>query len=370
MASFERRGKSVRAVISVPGGLKVSKTFKTLTEARQWAAKEERTKATVKGDQIAKRTVGALLDLYLDLVVSKKDSARWDTLRILKWLREPIADYAVNSVTPHHINLWIAQRSSQTVKRRGSVRNISGATVNRELNLWSSAFAYAVGSLKWIESNPCCAAARPPSGPGRNRALLTRSELAAICAAGGYSHYADLSESTPRVVACFLLALETGMRSGEILRIRPPDFDQARRSLNVAASERGGRKTSRSGRRPAPRLVPLTEFATELCCRLVLSSPQGQRPTADLPSPPYIVGISDSSRDAIWRKIRDRSGVKDLTFHDTKHEACTRLASLIDVLALSHAIGTKDLALLRDTYYANEVARTVAQLPNRISDGP
>jgi integrase len=94
-----------------------------------------------------------------------------------------------------------------------------------------------------------------------------------------------------------------------------------------------------------------------------------QRPTQDFPSPPYLVGISDGSRDAVWRKVRDRSGVHDLTFHDTKHEACTRLASLIDVLALSHAVGTKDLTLLRDTYYANDIARTVARLPSRISNG-
>jgi hypothetical protein len=188
VASFERRGKNVRAVVSVPGGLKISKTFETLVEARRWATREERAKSTVKGEQIAGRTVGALLDLYLDLVVSKKDSARWDTLRILKWMREPIAETAVSAVTPHQMNLWIADRSAQTVKRQGALRKISGATVNRELNLWSSAFTYAVQSLKWTTSNPCHAASRPPCGNGRHRALLTANELAAICVCVWQSH--------------------------------------------------------------------------------------------------------------------------------------------------------------------------------------
>lgn len=79
--------------------------------------------------------------------------------------------------------------------------------------------------------------------------------------------------------------------------------------------------------------------------------------------PPYLVGLSDALRDALWRKARDRSGVTDLKFHDSKHEACTRLARYIDVIALSHAIGTKDLKLIRDTYYQNDAAAQAAKLP-------
>ena len=46
-----------------------------------------------------------------------------------------------------------------------------------------------------------------------------------------------------------------------------------------------------------------------------------------------------------------------------KHEAATRLAGFIDVIALSHAIGTKDLKLLRDTYYNNDASRIPIHFP-------
>jgi integrase len=96
----------------------------------------------------------------------------------------------------------------------------------------------------------------------------------------------------------------------------------------------------------------------ELLDRLVATMPADQ---------PYIVGVNDSTRDTLWRKARDRSGVEDLTFHDLKHEACTRLSKFIDVIALSHAVGTKDVRLLRDTYYNNDAERNAALLPAQLS---
>src|SRR3546814_4036030 len=72
------------------------------------------------------------------------------------------------------------------------------------------------------------------------------------------------------------------------------------------------------------------------------------------------------SRDALWRKARDMAGVQDLHYHDTKHEAATKLSRFLDVLALSHAIGTKDVRLLRDVYYNDDAERSAGLLPDRL----
>jgi integrase len=95
--------------------------------------------------------------------------------------------------------------------------------------------------------------------------------------------------------------------------------------------------------------------------------PGNQAAVEGFSMPPYIVGINDSQRDALWRKARNQAGVEDLHFHDTKHEAATRLSKYIDVLALSHAIGTKDIRLLRDTYYNNDASRIATLLPKQLS---
>lgn len=368
MASYETRGNSTRAIISLPGGGKLSETFDTRAEAEAWGEKQERLKKAGGAVTAAgTKTVGDLLEIYLDLVASKSDSARWNNLRLKAWMISPISTRRVVDITTHDMDQWMSDRGKATAKRNGVTRPISGSTINREMNLWSAAFTYAVKALKWIKVNPCHGAARPPEASPRNRDLLRARELTAISLAGGYAPDEPLITDTARAVACFFLALETGMRSGEILRLRPSDYNRLKRTIKVAALEVGGRKGSKSGRVAAARYVPLTGRAIELLDQLLAAMPSDQVPAPGFTGPPYIVGMNDQSRDALWRKVRNMSGVEDLTFHDTKHEACTRLAPLIDVLELSHAVGTKDIRLLRDTYYVNDAAGVASRLPARLA---
>lgn len=357
MASFEARGNAIRAIVRLPDGKKKSATFDTRAEAQAWANEMERKKALGLAPTGSNPTVGELFEAYLPIAEST-DSAKWNSLRIMKWLNDPIADVRLQSVTTHHINEWIDRRSADLNPQTG--KPITGATVNRELNLMSGAFTYGVKARRWIAVNPCHGAHRPERSRPRNRRLLTPEEIKAIRISTGYDSDPKLKTLTARVGACFLLSLETGMRSGETLRARPQDYDRTRRVLHVSATEQGGRKSSKSGRSSVDpsRDVPLTLRAVEILDQLLDTMP---------PKQPYIVGVNDSQRDALWRKARDQAGVQNLTFHDTKHEAGTRLARFLDVLALSHALGTKDIRLLRDTYYNHDAQRSAALLPDQLS---
>lgn len=202
MASFEVRGKSIRAVVRLPGGIKKSATFDTKSEARKWAMLME-AKVDAAGPPVGKTNMD-LFGTYLDAVASKTDSAKFNHLRLMKWCKDPIANLRTEDTTTHDINGWIER----------ALVSVSPATVNRELNLMSGAFTYAVKALHWIEINPCRGAQRPERGRARKRALLTQDELSALCAACGYTPESRLTTLTARTGACFLLALETGMRSG------------------------------------------------------------------------------------------------------------------------------------------------------------
>ncbi len=369
MASFEPRGNSIRAVVRVPQtGKKKSATFDTMAEAEAWAWQTEK---AVKAMSVAHAragdaTVARMLTHYSGAVAENMDSARWSVPRLARWCTEPLGAMRVVDVTTHDINAWISARLRSEVGRTG--RKISPGSVSRELTLLSAAFTYGVSSLKWIDVNPCHGASRPAEPPPRGRALLLPAEIKALCQASGYESDPGLRTIGARVGACFLLALETGMRSGEILRLRPADYDRNARTIKVAAEERGGRKSARSGKAvvSARRTVPLTSRAVDLLDQLLDSMPADQQPQDGMAMPPYIVGINDAQRDANWRKAVRLAGVQDLHYHDTKHEACTRLAKHIDVLALSHAIGTKDVRLLRDTYYADDAERTARLLPSAL----
>jgi integrase len=367
MASFETRGNSTRAIVRLPGGGKKTKTCDTLAEAQAWAAEIEGKKQAGVDVTTMGKTVEDLLLTYLDFVASKMDSGRWNSLRLLKWASSPIGKEKLQTLTPHRMNQWMAERGRDQVARGGGHRPVSGSTVNREMNLWAAAFTYGVKSLKWIAMNPCHGATRPPPSPSRNRPLLTWDEMQAISIAGGYNDEVELATRTQRVVAGFFFALETGMRSGEILRLRPADFDKVNRVVKVSATEVGGRKGSRSGQVDSSRVVPLTPRAAMLLTRLLATMPSGQQPVVGFSKPPYIMGMNDTDRDALWRRVRRLSGVADLNFHDTKHEACTRLAKFLDVFELSHAVGTKDIALLRDTYYVSNAVEAATRLPDSLT---
>lgn len=361
MASYETRGSSIRAIVRVPGGGKLTGTFDTKAQAQAWAREQERTKHIPRGG----RTCGALFEAYYP-VAKEKDSGKANALRLLAWLDDPLARVPLASVITHDIDEWVARRLAKPNERTG--KSITHATVNRELNLMSGAFTYGIKVRHWLTTNPCHGAGRPPKTPSRARALLTPDEIGAICAAGGYVEGEPPVLIGARVVTCFLIGLESGMRSGEILRLRPVDYFPKQHKARVAALERGGRKGARSGQTlAAGRNVALTDRAVQLLDSLLDTMPPNQAPVDGMTMPPYIAGLTDRQRDSNWRKTRDLAGVQDLHFHDCKHEAATRLARHMDVLALSHTLGTKNLSLLRDTYYNDDAERTAALLPSQLT---
>ena len=54
----------------------------------------------------------------------------------------------------------------------------------------------------------------------------------------------------------------------------------------------------------------------------------------------------------MFRKVRDDVAIVGLTFHDTRHEAITRLARKVDVLDLARITGHKDPRSLMVYYNA------------------
>jgi integrase len=141
------------------------------------------------------------------------------------------------------------------------------------------------------------------------------------------------------VAVAFLFAIETAMRSGEILGLTIHTVDKAARVAHLPLTKNGGARD-----------VPLSTRALELLELL---------PAVEEGMPLFNLG--DQSRDALFRKGRDRSGIKNLTFHDTRHEAITRLAKKLQPLALARMTGHTDLNELM-TYYNESAADIAAQL--------
>jgi len=65
---------------------------------------------------------------------------------------------------------------------------------------------------------------------------------------------------------------------------------------------------------------------------------------------------------SLFLKARKTCGIKDLHFHDSRHEATTRMAKKLDVLDLARQLGIRDLKILM--VYYNATAHEMADSLN------
>jgi hypothetical protein len=72
-----------------------------------------------------------------------------------------------------------------------------------------------------------------------------------------------------------------------------------------------------------------------------------------------VLDLTEPTRDALFRKIRQRASLEDLHFHDSRAEAIWRLSKKLDVLQLARVIGHRDLKSL--LIYYDESASELAK---------
>jgi integrase len=70
--------------------------------------------------------------------------------------------------------------------------------------------------------------------------------------------------------------------------------------------------------------------------------------------------VDSQVASTLFRRARMRAKIDDLTFHDSRHDAITRLAQKLNVLQLARMVGHRDIRSLQ-TYY-NETAESMARL--------
>ena len=285
---------------------------------------------------------GRSLPAYEKEVSIHKDGYRWEALRLNAIGRFKIGgvhleDMKLVDVTSDVLGQWRDYRLNVD-GAKGPHKGVVGSTVNRELNLISHVFTCATKEWRWIVERPTTNVRRPKESDHRER-LYTDDEIGRLCFALGFDLGGEEEVGTvsQRVAATFLFALETAMRAGEICNLVPQDI------VGRVAKVRKSKTTV------GKRSVPLSPRALELLKLLPAVAD-------DVP----MFGVSSASVDTLFRKARDRAMVEDATFHDSRHNATTRLAKKFQVLDLARAIGHSDLKKLM--VYYNESAEEMAKL--------
>lgn len=327
MATYRKRGKTWRVELYVQGK-RESGTFHTKAEAVAWAHLRE---SELVGGKLPDKTLVDALDRYGREKAPKEGGGeRWTRNKIANLKTYPLARKALVSITGPDIAQWRDDRlTGPRIKGSGPM---SPATVNREMNLLRSVLEAARKDWGWLRVNPMTDVSRPKNPKSRRR-RITDAEADKVCTALGHDG-SEAQTASQRVAVAFLFALETAMRGGEIVRIRPRDVHPT--YVHLPKTKNGDARD-----------VPLSLKARELLKRLPESDP--------------VFGLTDSQKDALFRKGRDAAKVGDLHFHDSRAEAIWRLSKKLDVLELARVIGHRDLKSLL-IYYQTTADELAAKL--------
>lgn len=322
MARIRKRGKVWAVEFRRKGHKPEHATFPTRHEAAAWRDRRE-----LEHSQKAlptKTLADALREFDARCKPDSDAGRKWQTGKIRNFLDDPISAKPLASLTRNDFANWRdARLSGPRLRGKGTVK---GATVNRELNLLSAVLTQCAGDWEWLHANPMRGLVRPPDSPSRRR-RIPQADIDAICKGLGYEGGKPEGLSQ-RVALAFLFALETAMRGGEIVRIRPAHCGPV--SVHVPKSKNG---TARD--------VPLTPRAQEIL-ELVGKN----------------FGLNDQQRETTFRAGRDRTTVQNLHFHDSRAEGIYRLSRKLNVLELARAVGQKDIKSLM--YYYETTAEEMA----------
>lgn len=346
MATFATRPNGrIQAKIRQAGQRPISKTFDTKSDAKRWAREVERDldrgAINVAATLAEKTRFNDLVERYSREVTPSKKGANDEHRRLAMFSRSGLADLYLVNITPQMVADW----------RDARLEEVSAPTVNRELNILSHVFTMADKewgiAANW--GNPVSRIRRPKesneSRHGRDRRLTGNEESRLLAAAQEIEEdgwrAADRYGSTPPIPLADIieLAIETAMRRSEILGLRSSAINLANKTLTLTETKGDER-----------RVVPLSRAAIQIIER--------QPPRLDdRVWPPMHSG----SITRAFHKACRRADIRDLRFHDLRHEAVTRLFEKgLDIMEVAAVSGHRDLRMLKR--YTHHRAERIAKL--------
>jgi integrase len=229
-------------------------------------------------------------------IYSKQNKRSWgrdeSALRVLE---RYFKGKAIREVTPELIERYKAKRKSE----------VAPGTINRELVFLKTLFNKAV---EWgrLESSPV-ANVKKFREPSFKERILNASEMVRLL---------DISNSHLKPI--LIVALNTGMRRGEILSLKWENVNLSKRHIHI--------EDSKSGK---SRDIPMNNAVVEALSqynKYVFHNP--------------VTGGPLKSIKSSFRTACRRAEIKGLRFHDLRHTSATRMVEAgVDLVTVSRMLG-------------------------------
>jgi integrase len=326
---FPRKNKdrsiSFLTLVRVKGFKPTSRCFATKAEAKAWAAPLER---DLK-DQAKKRgarptlttlTVGQLIDKYLDDPNAEAKKSYEDYATRAHWWRQ---HYGTIKVLDFDIAVLEEARDKLRFSgRRGGVRE--AGTVNRHLSVMRLIWNWG-RRRKWVtESQAWPTMLHLKEPPGRTR-FLSSDELGAVLKA---------AEPDAVMRAAILVSIATGLRQGELLRLKWSDIDFVNQHVTV-----------HEAKNKTPRRVHLGAQAIAALDGL-------KRAVVRSPAHVFLDGggapLTQSRLEHRWKRIRAAAKLADFRWHDLRHTCASYLAQNgAGLLEIADVLGHKTMQMVK-----------------------
>ena len=326
MATFRRRGDKWFVEVFKNGHRRAA-TKLTKKEANEWARVTEQDLAE---NPPTDKTFYDAAQRYLREITPDHKGARQEG-NALRRLMASMPVRPLSDLSKDDIATWKVQR----------LQSVSASSVRREMAVISQVIKAAIDEWGWIRINPLAGVKRPPASRARRRGV-TQDEIDALVQALGFVPNVQPWLKKQEVAIAFLLAIETGMRAGELVNLTWDRVHIAQRFVALDKTKNGD-----------ARVVPLSLAAINFFKLLDKSNAR-------------VFSLQSGSLDSIFRKARSEAAkvcasCATVHFHDSRAEAITRMSKRLDVLELARAIGHRDLKSLM-IYYATPVHELAAKL--------
>jgi integrase len=350
-----------------------SKTLRTRADAEAWARAVEREMdvgAFINRDDAERTTFAAAAERYTREVLPAKRGKVQDAY-VISRVVEAFGAYSMASISAALLSEYRDMR----------LKSVSNQTVIHELGMVSRIFKAA--ALDWgialPQGNPTALVRKPALNNARDRRLEAGEEDALLAA------LSDCKSAWPHAAA--VLAIETAGRQSELLALRWEEVDLKKRVIrlrgrdggvtkngddyrDVPLSTRAGALLSSLPRALKGRVLPLSQNALQLSWDRAVARARMARIHGELREALGEHGLSADEqakeiRALIYKKREplsltpqllakieaDSSFMVNLTFHDLRHEATSRLAEKLQMHELMKVTGHKTSAMLARYYH-------------------
>jgi integrase len=317
MASIRKRGPyQWQAVIRRKGHPTQTETFETKARAEAWASVVESEMVRnvfVDRSALERTTLGDLLTRYGNEVSVKNKSHRTEMVTIRRFLRHHLSGRSLAGLRGVDFTEYTNERLNERAANN-SVR-LELALLSKVFNTARTAWSIPVTNFISDINN------MPRPGTARDRRLVDDEEQRLLAAAR--------MSRAPSLELCIVLAIETGLRSGNIVELHWEKIDFAKNEICVGMTKNG-----------SPITVPLSRAAKNA----LLAYP-GLAPTGRITRFSGCEGLA-----AAFGVACRRAGITGMTFHDLRHEAASRIAPHVPTVTLAKLMGWKTISMAMRYY--------------------